>query len=170
MPPRGKGKAPPKLSTRDPALERPGTYKLLLLNCPESITTDDVLSYYRQQIGKDVVERVKWFFNRCGMFIGSGFLLPPPSPAPCQPPTYSLHVRVGTRDPQAGSPVSGGASQKFEPVASFSNSSAPAPNWRATLLNDSCDISQGQCQLCQRGGSSGAGAIVASCVHCVSRR
>uniref|UniRef100_A0A7S4G774 RRM domain-containing protein n=1 Tax=Eutreptiella gymnastica TaxID=73025 RepID=A0A7S4G774_9EUGL len=75
MPPRGKGKAPPKLSTRDPALERPGTYKLLLLNCPESITTDDVLSYYRQQIGKDVVERVKWFFNRCGMFIGSGVLV-----------------------------------------------------------------------------------------------
>ena len=75
--PKSKGKAAVAHCTPapDPVLERAGTYKLLLLNCPNGITTDDVTSYYRWQLGKDAVERVKWFFNPCGTFIGSGLLL-----------------------------------------------------------------------------------------------
>ena len=75
--PKSKGKAAVAHCTPapDPVLERAGTYKLLLLNCPNGITTDDVMSYYRRQLGKDAVERVKWFFNPCGTFIGSGLLL-----------------------------------------------------------------------------------------------
>jgi hypothetical protein len=72
---KGKAGASPSNAPRDLVLARSGAYKLLLLDCPNDITTDDVTSYYRQQLGKDAVERVKWFFNPCGTFIGSGVLV-----------------------------------------------------------------------------------------------
>ena len=74
---RGSGRNKKNLTKKsvahDPLLDHPGTHKLLLLNCSSSITTDDVKTYYQQQMGEDVVACVKWFFNGCETFIGAGF-------------------------------------------------------------------------------------------------
>ena len=56
-------------------LHRPRRFKLLLLNCPDSITTDDVLTHYQERLGRHAVECCKWFYNGCGKFIGSGILV-----------------------------------------------------------------------------------------------
>jgi hypothetical protein len=49
--------------------------KLLLLNCPTCISTEDVMTHYRGLMGRNTVECVKWFHNGSGMFIGSGILV-----------------------------------------------------------------------------------------------
>ena len=56
-------------------LHRRRTLKLLLLNCPSCITTEDVISHYQGLMGRNTVECVKWFHNGCGVFIGSGILV-----------------------------------------------------------------------------------------------
>ena len=60
---------------REPILERPRSYKLLLLNCPNGIATEDVVAHYQEHMGHCAVDQVKWFQNACGDFIGEGLRL-----------------------------------------------------------------------------------------------